>query len=479
MTDIVIKQVAVYAENCIVEPVSMVIQPGKPMTLVGETGSGKSLFAQAIMGALPEGLYATGTVEIDGQHYDLQTDLHRLRMLWGHRIASLPQEPWLALDPTMRVSAQVEEGYRYVRGLPRHDAKQAAAHALEHLGLSHASARFPWQLSGGMAQRVCFAAARAGGATFLIADEPTKGLDIARRDEMGRMLNTAVARGETLLTITHDIALARQLGGDVMVMYKGKVIEQGSAGLVLNHPQAPYTRELLAAEPHAWPTVSRETCDETIVLQAEGLSLKRSGKQLFNNVSLTFRAGEIIGLYGESGCGKSSLGDTLCGLIKPDAGTVKRPGNINKLRYQKLYQDPSAIFPPDILMAQVIDDVLHLHRATVQRRDELMSQLGLAHDLLSRPASGLSGGELQRFSLLRVMLLDPVFLFADEPTSRLDPVVQQQTLALLSELAIKQRCAILLVSHDLALLEKSAHRVISLVSLNQDFAAAQVASALT
>lgn len=471
MTGMVIKQVAVYAEHCIVEPVSMVIQPGRPMTLVGETGSGKSLFAQAIMGALPQGLYAKGTVEIDGQHYDLQTDLLHLRALWGHRIASLPQEPWLALDPTMRVNAQVEEGYRYVRGLPRHDAQQSTAEALDHLGLTQASARFPWQLSGGMAQRVCFAAARAGGATMLIADEPTKGLDVARRDEIGRLLNTAVARGETLLTITHDIALARQLAGDVMVMHKGQVIEQGSARRVLSRPQERYTQQLLAAEPQAWATGLRVPCDETVVLQSEGLSLKRSGKRLFHDAALTFRAGEIVGLYGESGCGKSSLGDTLCGLIKPHAGRVIRPRNISKLRYQKLYQDPSAIFPPDVSMAQVIDDVLRLHHATVQRRDELMVQLGLAHDLLSRPASGLSGGELQRFSLLRVMLLDPVFLFADEPTSRLDPLVQQQTLALLTGLATKQRCAILLVSHDLALLEKSAHRVISLASLRQGSAA--------
>ncbi|WP_342656947.1 ATP-binding cassette domain-containing protein (plasmid) [Pantoea sp. RSPAM1] len=476
MTGIVIKQVAVYAEECIVEPMSMVIQPGKPMTLVGETGSGKSLFAQAIMGALPEGLRATGTVEIDGQRYDLQTDLDRLHALWGHRIASLPQEPGLALDPTMRVSAQVAEGYRYVRGLARREAQHAAAQALDQLGLTHASARFPWQLSGGMAQRVCFAAARAGGATLLIADEPTKGLDVARRDEMGNLLNTAVVQGETLLTITHDIALARQLGGEVMVMHKGKVVEQGSAGQVLYRPQAHYTQLLLAADPEAWAPGSRVPCDETIVLQTEGLSLKRSGKQLFHNASLIFRAGEIVGLYGESGCGKSSLGDTLCGLITPDSGRVVRPGAASRLRYQKLYQDPSTIFPSDIAMARVIDDVLRLHHATVKRRDELMAQLGLAHALLNRPASGLSGGELQRFSLLRVMLLDPVFLFADEPTSRLDPVVQQQTLALISELATQQRCAILLVSHDLTLLEKSAHRVISLASLSQRGATAHEAS---
>ncbi|MDF7788160.1 ATP-binding cassette domain-containing protein (plasmid) [Pantoea sp. JZ29] len=470
MASIVIKQVAVFADTCIVEPVSLIIHPGRPVTFIGETGSGKSLFAQAIFGALPDGLRAEGTVVIDGQQYNLRTDLTALRALWGHRIAALPQEPLLALDPTMRVKGQTEEGYRYIQGYTRQGAQQAAGLALDSLGLAHAAERFPWQLSGGMAQRVCFAAARAGGATLLIADEPTKGLDVARRDEIGDMLNLAVARGEALLTITHDIALARQLGGDIVVMHKGKVIEQGNATQVLNAPQKAYTKQLLAAEPHAWPPATLLPCDDTLVLRAEGLTLKRAGKTLFRNVNLCFRAGEIVGLYGESGSGKSSLGDTLSGLIKPDKGTITRPGRFHPLRYQKLYQDPSAVFPPDITMAQIIDDLLQRHTIPVRRRDERMRQLGLGQALLHRPASGLSGGELQRFSLLRAMLLNPVFLFADEPTSRLDPVVQQQTLALLTDLAMQQRCAILLVSHDLTLLERSAHRVISLdaISLPDD-----------
>lgn len=450
------------ASVTLVEPVDLNVKPGQPLTLLGETGSGKSLLAQAIIGILSDDLQASGTLIINDQHFALPQDVDQLRKLWGSTLASLPQEPWLSLDPTMSVQQQVAEGYRFVRALPKAASNVAASDDLQQLDLQESASRFPWQLSGGMAQRAAFAAARAGGAEILIADEPTKGLDVARRDEVAALLRREVADGGMLLTITHDIALARQLGGDVIVMHKGKVIEQGRAEQVLQTPQQRYTRELLAADPASWPTRQPSLMTSKPVVSAQGVQLQRGGKILGVPQNFTLHAGEIVGLHGASGSGKSSFGDVLLGLLTPQQGHITRHNAVDRLKYQKIYQDPSALFPPTRTLGQSLNDVLRHHRIAAVRRDALMEQLALAPELLTRRPDSLSGGELQRFSLLRVMLLEPVFLFADEPTSRLDPLVQQQTIQLITSLAREQQCAILLVSHDRDLLEKSTHRVIAM-----------------
>ncbi|MCA1177457.1 MULTISPECIES: ABC transporter ATP-binding protein [unclassified Pantoea] len=450
------------ADATLVEPVDFHLQPGQPLTLLGETGSGKSLLAQAVMGILPETLQASGTLIINGQRYQLPQDRDAIRSLWGRTMASLPQEPWLALDPTMAIQQQVEEGYRYIRGHSAPRSVAASQDDLAQLGLQVAAQKFPWQLSGGMAQRAAFAAARSGGAEILIADEPTKGLDVSRRDDVSALLRREVAEGGTLLTITHDIALARQLGGDVIVMHKGKVIEQGTAQQVLHTPQQSYTRELLAADPVAWPQRQSTVIRSKPVVSAQGIKLQRGGNTLGVPENFTLHAGEIVGLHGASGSGKSSFGDVLLGLLAPQQGSITRHVAASALKYQKIYQDPSALFPPMRTLSQSLEDVLRRHRIERSKRDTLMEQLALDPSLLTRCPDSLSGGELQRFSLLRVMLLEPVFLFADEPTSRLDPLVQQQTLQLITQMARHQQCGVLLVSHDRELLEKGTDRVIAM-----------------
>lgn len=242
-----VKQAAVSGGDLSVQPVSFGLAAGQPFTLLGETGSGKSLLAQAVTGLLPPGLTASGTLYFDGQPLPLAS--RPARALWGHTLGILPQEPWLALDPTMRAGDQVAESYRLVRGMSKNRARLAAQEDLAALGVAHAADRLPQALSGGMAQRVAFAAARAGGAKIIVADEPTKGLDVARRDEVIALLLAEVNAGGALLTVTHDIELARQIGGEVAVMLKGEIVERGSAQQVLSAPQHPYTQALLAADP--------------------------------------------------------------------------------------------------------------------------------------------------------------------------------------------------------------------------------------
>ncbi len=442
----------------IVPPVSFSLKAGRPFTILGETGSGKSLLAQAIIGILPEGLTAAGSVTIEGQRLSL-AEPKLFRPLWGRKVGVLPQEPWLALDPTMVALEQVAEGHRYLGRFGEDEAISAARTDLGALGVLDAETKLPGQLSGGMAQRVAFAAARAGGARIIIADEPTKGLDVGRRDEVIALLMQEVEAGGTVLTITHDLALARQMGGDLAVMLEGRIIETGEADEVLASPSHDYTRRLLAAEPEQW--VSRAAVvvpDADPILLAEGLGKSRGGKLLFEGQDISLRPGEIVGITGPSGSGKSSLGDLLLGLIAPDAGRVTRLAQVDRRRYQKLYQDPPSAFPQKITLGEAIADLVRLHRLDAGRVGPLMQRLRLSSVLLTRLPTEVSGGELQRFALLRVLLLDPVFLFADEPTSRLDLITQQETIDLLTELARERHCAVLLVSHDAALIEKTCDR---------------------
>ncbi|MFY0991162.1 ABC transporter ATP-binding protein [Halomonas sp. C05BenzN] len=459
-----VDDLAIHGDGVTIAPVSLSLAPGERLTLLGETGSGKSLIAQAIMGTLPRGLAARGRLTIDGEAFEAADGRSR-RPLWGHRLALLPQEPWHALDPTMRAVHQVTESHRHVAGRRRHEARRAAEADLAELGLAEAGHKLPGELSGGMAQRVAFAAASAGGATMVIADEPTKGLDAPRRDAVVELLARTPERGGALLTITHDIDVARRLGGEVAILRQGRVVERGPAAQVLGDPRTDYGQRLLAAEPARWPAppplASRR---EGSVVAATALAKARGGRELFRDLSLAIHPGEIVGVVGPSGCGKSTLGDMLLGLTPADRGEIRRAPGSSRFGYQKLYQDPPAAFSPHWRLSRLLDDLVRRHRLDRRSIPPWMERLGLDERLLARRPGEISGGELQRFAILRVLLLEPCFLFADEPTSRLDPITQRETLALLVELARERHCGVMLVSHDPALVERMCDRQLSLVN---------------
>lgn len=448
----------------LLEKLSLTLARGERLTILGETGAGKSLLIQAIMGLLPPPLRASGTLRIDGR--DLASLPRReLERLWGRRIAMLPQEPWHALDPLMRSRQQVAEVYGCVL---RQDAARADANArrdLTGVGLEQAGDKLPGQLSGGMAQRLAFCAAAAGGAEIVLADEPTKGLDAGRRDHIADLLRRK-GDGGCVLTITHDVDVARRIGGRIMVMRGGRLMEEGAADAVLNAPAADYTRQLIEAAPGRWPRIEPRRLDADgqgpTILEARGLAKRRGGRQLFQGLDLCVGRGEIVGLVGDSGCGKSSLGDILLGLLAPDAGTVTRAPGIARHKYLKLYQDPPAAFAPAVPLGRLFDDLIRLHRLDASRLPPLLEQLRLSPALLERSVHEVSGGELQRLAIARALLLDPVFLFADEPVSRLDPITAREVVLLLSEVATRHACAVLLVSHDPELVDKVCDRTLRL-----------------
>jgi ABC-type glutathione transport system ATPase component len=446
-------------DGYLVEPISLTMRAGIPMTIVGETGSGKSLLLQALMGTLPAGLRAAGTATICADIFDLSA-ASDLRKLWGRTISILPQEPWLALDPLMRSREQVAEVYRLVGS-----DTGASAHALADLkavGLAAAETRLPGEFSGGMAQRLAFSAARAGGGHLQFADEPTKGLDTSMRNDVANLLLGRLASTGGLLTVTHDLDLARRLGGEIMVMLEGKVVEHAPADRLFEAPSHAYTKRLIDAQPSNWSTRPTSAEPGPRVLSARKLSVERGGRKLFEGVDIDFTPGQIVGVYGPSGCGKTTLGNALLGLIPTLEGKVVREVDISRTRFQKLWQDPPSAFARTQTIGSELEAVAKLHKVGSGRIDDLRKKLRLPASLFERLPSQVSGGELQRIALLRSLMANPVFLFADEPTSRLDPVTQQEVIEFLGEVVREEKLALLIVSHDSDLLERTCDFVIAL-----------------
>ncbi|WP_338718759.1 ATP-binding cassette domain-containing protein [Herbaspirillum sp. DW155] len=449
-----------HGQQVLVQDMHFSIPAGGVLTLLGESGSGKSLLAQAIMGNLPAGLRCSGRIGIAGEVSDAADARSRQRG-WGRRIALLPQEPWLALDPTMTVLHQVAETYELVSHAAadghndslragRSGARLLARKALASLGLPDAANCYPFMLSGGMAQRVAFLATHAAGAPLLIVDEPTKGLDADHRSEVLALLQTALQQGMSLLCITHDVWLARALGGELAVMLEGRMVERGRAEALLAHPQHAYTRRLLRADPACWPLPAAPlvTTPRPVVAEISGVAKSFGQQQLFSGLSARIHAGEIVAISGPSGAGKTTLGNIVLGLLQPDAGQVTRAAGLARTAFQKIYQDPAAAFAPTLSLRQSLNDLVRLHGLDWQRLDDLLARMRVSRTLLDRRPGQVSGGELQRIALARVLLMRPALIFADEPTSRLDPLTQQEVMALLVEEARQTGSAVLLVTHD-------------------------------
>lgn len=247
--------------------------------------------------------------------------------------ARSPKEPWLALDPTMRVLDQVAETHLFVRGARSlAAARERARGDLAAVGIdTAAAAKYPHLISGGMAQRVAFAAVHAGAAPLLIADEPTKGLDAYLRDDVVALLRGTLAEGGALLVVIHVVAVARALGGCMAVMQDGEIIEQGEAAELL--AALPLHPGLLAAEPARWAT-SAAVSTGGLVVEGKGLAKRFGEHRLFAGIDLRVQAGERIAIRGASGSGKTTLGNLLLGLVRPDGGWVERAAHIAPLGLQ-------------------------------------------------------------------------------------------------------------------------------------------------
>jgi peptide/nickel transport system ATP-binding protein len=425
---------------------SVTLGRGEALTVLGESGAGKSLMAQAVMGNLPAALSASGEISINGYQTRAADGASR-RPLWGRTLALLPQEPTLALNPLRRLWPQLAEVQRLVAGANSNFAHRDAQQALERVGLRDAAEQYQWQLSGGMAQRAAMTLALAGGASIVLADEPTKGLDAVWRDHTIATLQSVLLGGGCVVVITHDLRVARALGGRLMVLREGVVVEQGDTTAVLSNPRHEFTRQLLDSDPGRWPSRAAPARGP-VVVTAERLGKSFGGRALFNQLNLEIRAGDRIAIQGPSGSGKSTLGNVLLGLVAADTGRVTRANGLTATALQKLYQDPVASFAPRSSLLSALRDVAQRHGARWSDVLQRLQRLNVPESLLSRRPDQVSGGELQRVALVRILAAKPALVFADEPTSRLDPLSQKDAMAVLLDAVDEVGAALLLVTHD-------------------------------
>ncbi|MFY2593362.1 dipeptide ABC transporter ATP-binding protein [Achromobacter xylosoxidans] len=506
-----------------VENLDFDVRPGKTLAIVGESGSGKSVTSMAIMRLTDynNGRIATGQILFrDGA--DREVDLtaasdEQMRAIRGNDIAMIFQEPMTSLNPVFTIGDQIIEAIMLHQQLSRSAARKAARALLEKVRLPDAEQlldRYPHQLSGGMRQRVMIAMALSCQPRLLIADEPTTALDVTIQAqilntirELQRDLGTAV------IFITHDMGVVAEMADDVVVMLRGRKVEQGPVEEIFRSPRHPYTRALLAAVPRLGSLTGRDLPLRTPQTVLEGDTLREVGEtreqdtarydepvlrveklttrfdvghNLFGRVTHRVHAveevsfdvypGETLALVGESGSGKSTIGKTLQQLVAPTSGAVRYNGQDifsmdaagrQRLRQeiQYIFQDPYASLDPRKTVAFSIAEPIRTHRlltdeaAIARRVGELLEQVGLKPEHARRYPHEFSGGQRQRVCIARALASDPKLIIADESVSALDVSIQAQILNLLMDLQKDRGLSYLFITHDMAVVEKVSHRV--------------------
>ncbi|SIT29098.1 glutathione transport system ATP-binding protein [Achromobacter sp. MFA1 R4] len=499
------------------------VRPGRTLAIVGESGSGKSVTSMAIMRLTDYsgGRISTGQILFcDGE--DREVDLtqasdEQMRAIRGNDIAMIFQEPMTSLNPVFTIGDQIVEAIMLHQQLSRSAARQAARKLLEKVRLPDAEQlldRYPHQLSGGMRQRVMIAMALSCQPRLLIADEPTTALDVTIQAqilntirELQRDLGTAV------IFITHDMGVVAEMADDVVVMLRGKKVEQGNVEDIFKAPKHPYTRALLAAVPRLGSLTGRDLPLRTPQTVLEGETLREVGEtreqdtarydepvlrvdklttrfdvghNLFGRVTHRVHAveevsfdvypGETLALVGESGSGKSTIGKTLQQLVAPTSGAVRYNGQDifsmdsagrQRLRQeiQYIFQDPYASLDPRKTVAFSIAEPIRTHGllsgedAIARRVGELLEQVGLKPEHARRYPHEFSGGQRQRVCIARALASNPKLIIADESVSALDVSIQAQILNLLMDLQKDRGLSYLFITHDMAVVEKVSHRV--------------------
>lgn len=470
-----------------VRGVSFELEKSEILGIVGESGSGKSVTAYALLRILDEGgVIKTGELSYSGLDLKLSTETD-MRNIRGREISMIFQNPRAALNPIRKVGHQIEDVLRQHSRATRHNAREKAIEALKAVRINDAESRYdayPFELSGGMCQRIVCAIALACDPKLLIADEPTTGLDITTQKAVMDLVRDLIReRSMSSILITHDLGLAAQYCDRIMVMKDGMVVEQGDPVSLFSNPQHPYSRKLVDATPRdgesirsLLPPEDRKTLAPHVIHDRALLEVRdlvktyqaKSGPvHAVKGISFSIKEGQSVGLVGESGCGKSTTSEILVRLMDATSGEILFDGqDIAKINAHKFIKDPRRA---DIQMVfQDATDSLnprHTARQTIAeplrrlsamqgkklnaRIEELATLVGLPLPLLDRFPHQLSGGQKARVGIARAVALEPKFLILDEPTAALDVSIQAVVLNLLADLRTQLGMSYLFVSHDL------------------------------
>ena len=514
------------SSNIIVRDISFSLEPGVSMGIVGESGSGKTITALSLLKLLPPRMYISdGQIRWQGSN-GLDVDLAMLnekeiQQIRGRQISMIFQEPMTSLNPSLRCGWQIREAVSLHLGESPKRAESQTMQLLKEVQLPADKAfynKYPHQLSGGQRQRIMIAMALAGNPSLLIADEPTTALDVTVQKKILDLLDEIRRkRGMSMLFISHDLGVIRQICDNALVMYQGEVVESGRVEDLFENPQHSYTRGLiscrpmLGSKPGRLPTLAdflspgldaemadpgtgtgtttpqEPQLEEIPLLKVSDLHtryiLKKSffGKPLrsleaVDHVSFYVCQGETLGLIGESGCGKSTLGRTLIGLIRSRKGEIQYRGrSVTQLRGKQLneyrqkvqfiFQDPFSSLNPTLKIGPAIMEVMRVHGIYSGRKQRQEAALGLLDDVglpsgfFNRYPHEFSGGQRQRIGLARALATGPELIICDESVSSLDVSVQAQILNLLNELKDKLKLTYLFISHDLAVVKYMADRI--------------------
>ena len=505
-----------------VHDVSFSLYQNEILGMVGESGSGKSITSLALLGLLPKGIAkVNGAIFYNEENINTYSE-KAFQKIRGRKIAMIFQEPMSSLNPTLTCGYQVAEILQQHTQFSKSEIYAAVISLFEKVKLPRASSIFkayPHQISGGQKQRVMIAMAIACKPEILIADEPTTALDVTVQKEIILLLKELQQEyGMSILFITHDLALVSEIADRVVVMYKGSIVEQGSTKEVFLNPQKNYTKALINSKPnlelrlHTLPTVTDfidETFDNTVytkedrarfhekIYQKTPLLEIRNLKKEFitkgawfqkdevvkavNNISFQIFEGETLGLVGESGCGKTTLGRTILHLEKATSGQVLFGGKditqlsktgLKKLRkdIQIIFQDPFSSLNPRITVGNAILEPMKVHGILSNKKErityvlDLLKKVGLEEEHFNRYPHEFSGGQRQRIGIARTIALQPKLIICDESVSALDVSVQAQVLNLLNELKATFNFTYIFISHDLSVVKYMSDQ---LVVMNQ------------
>lgn len=508
-----------------VNNISFAIGKGKTLAIVGESGSGKSLTALSLMGLLPKTANTKGSIVLNSNDRSYTLSSLKRNNDWqpvrGSEAGMVFQEPMSSLNPVMRIGKQLSECILTHQKVSKEEAKELAISWLQQVQLPNPEklyARYPHELSGGQKQRVMIAMAMCNHPVLLIADEPTTALDVTVQQEVIRLMEYLQQQHNTaLIFITHDLALAATIADEVLVMYKGEMVEYGPATEVLRSPKHPYTQALLACKPspeqkgQKLPTVSdfldtdkskapmsadvrevsasisgKENAHTNNILEVNDLKVwftedsnwlgkPTSYFKAVDGVSFNLKKGEVLGLVGESGCGKSTISRSLIGLLPVYEGQIRYNGeDLSKMPHrewsrirrdiQMIFQDPFASLNPRMTIGEMLMEPMRVHN--IVPNSELKKETQRLLDIVHLPSNALkryphqfSGGQRQRIGIARALALRPKLIICDESVSALDVSVQAQILNLLKELQHEFQLSYLFISHDLSVVHYISDRV--------------------